>query len=327
MRLIKLIPEDTKIPFMGARFVTFPISMVLVAASFLVMAIFGLNYGIDFAGGTVIEVRSHVSPANLHEIRSSLSSIGLGEVQVQGFGQPDDVLIRLQEQPGGELAQQAAVSKVRATLGDAYDYRRVEVVGPRVSADLRRDGTIAVVVSLLLVLVYLWFRFEWQFAVGAVLTTIHDIVLTLGLLSATQISFDLTAIAAILTIVGYSLNDTVVIYDRIRENLRKYKKMPLPELIDGAINQTLTRTIRTSTTTILAVGALLVFGGEALRGFNFAMLCGIVIGTYSSIVISAPLLIFLRLRTGGGAPSSGADETGDKAGKSGKPGRPAGATV
>jgi preprotein translocase subunit SecF len=296
MRLIKLIPEDTKIPFMGARLITFPISMVLLSVSLLLVLFHGLNYGIDFSGGTVVEVRSHVSPADLHKMRTQLSELNLGEVQVQGFGQPDDVLIRFGQQEGGELAQQTAVAKVKATLGEDYDYRRVEVVGPRVSADLRRDGAVAVIVALALVLIYLWFRFEWQFAVGAVLTTIHDIVLTLGLLSATQISFDLTAIAAILTIVGYSLNDTVVIYDRIRENLRKYKKMPLPELIDGAINQTLTRTIRTSTTTILAVGALLAFGGEALRGFNFTMLCGIVIGTYSSIVISAPLLIFLRLR-------------------------------
>ncbi|NLH81106.1 MAG: protein translocase subunit SecF, partial [Phyllobacteriaceae bacterium] len=296
MRLIKLIPEDTKIPFMGARLVTFPISMVLVALSILLVAVVGLNYGIDFSGGTVIEVKSHTAEADLHQIRTKLSEIGLGDVQVQGFGQPDDVLIRFGQQAGGELEQQAAVAKVKETLGTDYDYRRVEVVGPRVSADLRRDGTIAVVVALALVLVYLWFRFEWQFAVGAVLTTIHDIVLTLGLLVITQISFDLTAIAAILTIVGYSLNDTVVVYDRIRENLRKYKKMDLAALIDLSINQTLTRTIRTSTTTFLAMLAMLVFGGEALRGFNFTMLAGIVIGTYSSIVVSAPLLIFLNLR-------------------------------
>lgn len=296
MKLIKLIPEDTKIPFMGARLITFPISVVLVALSLLSTVFVGLNYGIDFSGGTLIEVRSHVNPADLHKIRTDLSSIGLGEVQVQGFGQPDDVLIRIQQQEGGDQAQQAAVAKVKMTLGDAFDYRRVEVVGPRVSADLRRDGAVAVVVALGLVLIYLWFRFEWQFAVGAVLTTIHDIVLTLGLLVATGISFDLPAIAAILTIVGYSLNDTVVIYDRIRENLRKFKKMPLPELIDASINQTLTRTIRTSTTTFLAMAAMLAFGGEAMRGFNFTMLAGIVIGTYSSIVVSAPLLIFLRLR-------------------------------
>lgn len=308
MRLIKLIPEDTKIPFMGARLITFPISMVLVALSILMVSLVGLNYGIDFSGGTVMEVRSRTEVADTHAIRTDLGQLGLGEVQVQGFGQPSDVLIRLQEQPGGDLAQQAAVSKVKMALGDAYDYRRVEVVGPRVSADLRRDGTLAVVVSLALVLVYLWFRFEWQFAVGAVLTTIHDVVLTLGLLAVLHISFDLTAIAAILTLVGYSLNDTVVIYDRIRENLRKYKKMDLAALIDLSINQTLTRTIRTSTTTFLAMAAMFAFGGEALRGFNFTMLVGIVIGTYSSIVVSAPLLIFLNLRTGGG--NKGAEKTG-----------------
>ena len=300
MKLISFIPEDTKIPFMGARLITFPISMVLVALSILSVMVIGLNYGIDFVGGTVIEARYKSGPADLAKIRTELSELQIGEVQVQNIGAPEDVLIRLGQLEGGDLAQQASVDKIKAALGDGYEYRKVETVGPRVSADLRRDGIIAVVVSLALVLVYLWFRFEWQFAVGAVLTTIHDVILTIGLLSVMRIGFDLSAIAAILTIVGYSLNDTVVIYDRIRENLRKYKKMPLPELIDVSINQTLTRTIRTSTTTILAVGALLAFGGEALRGFNFTMLAGIIIGTYSSIVVSAPLLIFLNLRTGGG---------------------------
>lgn len=311
MKLISFIPEDTRIPFMGARLFTFPISMVLVALSLALVGIVGLNYGIDFIGGTVIEARSKTGPADLAKIRTELSDLQIGEVQVQTIGQAEDVLIRVGQLEGGDLAQQASVDKIKAALGTAaYEYRKVETVGPRVSADLRRDGIIAVVVSLALVLVYLWFRFEWQFAVGAVLTTIHDVVLTLGLLSATRISFDLSAIAAILTIVGYSLNDTVVVYDRIRENLRKYKKMALPELIDLSINQTLTRTIRTSTTTILAVSALLAFGGEALRGFNFTMLAGIVIGTYSSIVVSAPLLIFLNLRTGGGSKDEGKASTG-----------------
>jgi preprotein translocase SecF subunit len=300
MKLISFIPEDTKIPFMGARLITFPISMALVALSLLAVAIVGLNYGIDFVGGTVIEVRSKAGPADLGKIRTELSELQIGEVQVQGIGAPEDVLIRVGQLEGGDLAQQASVDKIKAVMGDGYEYRKVETVGPRVSADLRRDGIIAVVVSLFLVLVYLWFRFEWQFAVGAVVTTIHDVVLTLGLLSMVGIGFDLAVIAAILTIVGFSLNDTVVIYDRIRENLRKYKKMPLPELIDASINQTLARTIRTSTTVFLAVSALLIFGGEALRGFNFTMLAGVVIGTYSSIVVSAPALIFLNLRTGGG---------------------------
>jgi len=300
MRLISFIPEDTKIPFMGARLITFPISMLLVTLSLVAVSIMGLNYGIDFVGGTVIEARAKTGPADLHKIRTELNDLQIGEIQVQNIGQVEDVLIRVGQLEGGDLAQQASVDKIKAALGDGYEYRKVETVGPRVSADLRRDGVIAVVVSLFLVLIYLWFRFEWQFAVGAVLTTIHDVILTIGLLTVTRIGFDLTAIAAILTIVGYSLNDTVVIYDRIRENLRKYKKMPLPELIDASINQTLTRTIRTSTTTVLAVSALLVFGGEALRGFNFTMLAGIIIGTYSSIVVSAPLLIFLNLRPGGG---------------------------
>lgn len=310
MKLISFIPDDTKIPFMGARLVTFPISMVLVALSLLSVAVIGLNYGIDFVGGTVIEARSKSGPADLGKIRNELAELQLGEVQVQGIGEAEDVLIRVGQLEGGDLAQQASVDKIKGTLGDGYEYRKVETVGPRVSADLRRDGIIAVVVSLGLVLIYLWFRFEWQFAVGAVLTTIHDVVLTLGLISVVGIGFDLPVIAAILTIVGYSLNDTVVVYDRIRENLRKYKKMPLPELIDASINQTLTRTIRTSTTTILAVGALLAFGGEALRGFNFTMLSGIIIGTYSSIVVSAPLLIFLNLRTGGGKGEEKAQAVG-----------------
>jgi preprotein translocase SecF subunit len=307
MKLISFIPENTKIPFMGARLITFPISMVLVALSLLSVAIVGLNYGIDFVGGTVIEVRSKAGPADLGKIRTELSELQIGEVQVQGIGAPEDVLIRVGQLEGGDLAQQASVDKIKAVMGDGYDYRKVETVGPRVSADLRRDGFIAVVVSLFLVLVYLWFRFEWQFAVGAVVTTIHDVVLTLGLLSIVGIGFDLAVIAAILTIVGFSLNDTVVIYDRIRENLRKYKKMPLPELIDASINQTLARTIRTSTTVFLAVSALLIFGGEALRGFNFTMLAGVVIGTYSSIVVSAPALIFLNLRAGGGKGEDNAE--------------------
>jgi preprotein translocase SecF subunit len=211
-------------------------------------------------------------------------------------------MIRLPQQEGGDAAQQVALAKVQDALGDTYERRRAEVVGASVSADLRRDAAYAVIASLSLVFLYLWFRFEWQFAIGAVLTTIHDVILTVGVIVAFQIQFDLQSLAAVLTIVGFSLNDTVVIYDRIRENLRKYKKMPLPDLIDASINQTLARTIATTLTTFLAVLALFLFGGEALRGFNFTMLVGIIIGTYSSIVVSAPLLIYLNLRTGGGEP-------------------------
>ncbi|MCW1840255.1 protein translocase subunit SecF [Prosthecomicrobium hirschii] len=297
--MLRLIPDDTKIPFMRWRSVTFSISVCLLVLTVLAWGAMGINYGIDFTGGNLIEVRHKGGPADLSELRKVIGGLELGEAQVQGFGQGDDVMIRLPEQPGGDAAQQVALNKVKDKLGDAYEIRRTEVVGPSVSADLRRDGAIAVVVSLGLVLIYLWFRFEWQFAIGAVLTTAHDIVLTMGVIIIFQLQFDLQSLAAVLTIVGYSLNDTVVVYDRIRESLRKYKKMPLPELIDLSINQTLSRTICTALTTFMAVLALFVFGGEALRGFNFTMLVGILIGTYSSIVVSAPMLIFLKLRTGG----------------------------
>ncbi|MBT9290152.1 protein translocase subunit SecF [Prosthecodimorpha staleyi] len=297
--MLRLIPDDTKIPFMRWRTVTFPISVCLLVLTVMAWGALGINYGIDFTGGNLIEVRHKGGPADLSELRKMIGGLELGEAQVQGFGQGDDVMIRLPEQPGGDAAQQVALNKVKDKLGDAYEIRRTEVVGPSVSADLRRDGAIAVAVSLGLVLIYLWFRFEWQFAIGAVLTTAHDIVLTMGVIIIFQLQFDLQSLAAVLTIVGYSLNDTVVVYDRIRESLRKYKKMPLPDLIDLSINQTLSRTICTALTTFMAVLALFVFGGEALRGFNFTMLVGIVIGTYSSIVVSAPMLIFLKLRTGG----------------------------
>jgi preprotein translocase SecF subunit len=296
MLTLRLIPDGTKFAFMKARNAAFAVAMGLIVASIGLVAIKGFNFGIDFAGGTLIEVRHKAGPADLGGLRGELNAMGFGEVQVQGFGAPEDVLIRVTQQEGGELAQQAVVSRIQEELGDAYEYRRIEVVGPRVSADLRRDGVIAVGIALAAILFYLWFRFEWQFAVGAVLTTINDVILTLGLLVLLDIPFDLPIVAAILTIVGYSLNDTVVVYDRIRENLRRYKKLALPELIDLSINQTLARTIVTSLTTFIAVAALWIFGGEALRGFNFTMLAGIVIGTYSSIVISAPLLIFLNLR-------------------------------
>ena len=311
MKLLRLIPDNTSIPFMAARRATIPVALGLVVASILGWLVLGFNFGIDFTGGLLIEVHQKSGAADLGQLRSDLAGLKLGDSQVQGIGTGADVLIRLGEQPGGEAAQQAAVVKVKEKLGAAFDFRRVEVVGPAVSKDLQFHAVIAVVVSLLLILGYLWFRFEWQFAVGAVMTTIHDVLLTLGFMAFFRISFDLPILAAILTIVGYSLNDTVVIYDRIREMMRKYKKMPLTELIDRSINETLSRTVVTAITVFIASMALLVFGGEALRGFSFILVIGVVIGTYSSIVVSAPLLIFLNLRPG-------SDETGDKV-RGGKP--------
>lgn len=298
MKLLRLIPDNTSIPFMKARKATIPIALALVIASILGYLVLGFNFGIDFTGGLLMEVHKTSGSADLSKVRGDIEGLKLGDAQVQGIGSGADVLIRLGEQPGGEKAQQAAVEKVRTQLGSGYEFRRVEVVGPAVSSDLKFHAVVAVVVSLLLILGYLWFRFEWQFAVGAVITTIHDVILTLGFMAIFQVSFDLPILAAILTIVGYSLNDTVVIYDRIREMMRKYKKMPMTELIERSINETLSRTVVTALTVFIASASLLIFGGDALRGFSFILVVGVVIGTYSSIVVSAPLLIFLNLRVG-----------------------------
>ncbi|KZM49811.1 protein translocase subunit SecF [Labrenzia sp. OB1] len=294
--LLRLVPDNTHIKFMWLRKVSFPLSILLVIASLAGFFLVGMNYGIDFKGGTIIEIKTD-GPADIGAIRSRLSTLDLGDVQVQEFGGSDDILIRVEEQPGGELAQQSVVTRIRTIFeDDNVDFRRVEVVGPRVSSELAQAGAIAVAASLLAILFYIWFRFEWQFAVGAILTTANDVVITVGLFVLLQLDFSLSSIAAILTIIGYSLNDTVVVYDRIRENLRKYKKRPLTELLDMSINETLSRTTMTSVTTLLALIALYAFGGEVIRSFTLAMIFGIVIGTYSSIFLAAPFLILFNLR-------------------------------
>lgn len=296
MKGIKLIPDETHIPFIKMRIIAFVVSCLLMLASVGLFFTAGLNFGIDFLGGTLIEVRSNSGPANIADMRAKLGGIGLGDVQIQEFGEPEEVLIRIGQQPGGDAKQQGTIEKVKDTLGDSVEYRRVEIVGPTVSGELIESGTIAVFVALFSVLLYIWFRFEWQFSIGAVAALIHDITLTIGLFCLLQLEFGLSIIAAILTIVGYSLNDTVVVYDRVRENLRKYKKMPLPQLLDQSINDTLSRTTLTSLTTLIALLALYIFGGEVIRGFTFAMIWGIVVGTYSSIFVAAPLLIYLGVK-------------------------------
>jgi preprotein translocase subunit SecF len=294
---LRLVPDNTRIPFMRLAKIRTPISIALMILSFVLLFTVGLNQGIDFKGGTVIEVRSKAPAADLAAIRTTVSSLELGDVEVQGIGQESDVLIRVAMQPGGDAAQQAVVQKVQTALGSAdYDYRRVEVVGPRVSGELAQTGMIALVFTIVGIMIYIWFRFEWQFAVGAVATLVHDAVLTMGFFSLTQIDFNLSSIAAILTILGYSLNDTVVIFDRIRELLRRYKQMPLSDLIDLATNQTLARTIMTSLTTLLALFALFFFGGEVIRSFTAAMLWGVFVATASSIFIGGPILIYFNLR-------------------------------
>jgi preprotein translocase subunit SecF len=231
-------------------------------------------------------------------MRTTLSGLGLGDVQLQEFGGPTDVLIRVAQQPGGEQAQTAAIAKVREALGNEVDYRRVEVVGPRVSSELLAKSTIGLGLAIFAILIYLWFRFEWQFALGAMIANVHDIVLTIGYMSLTQIDFDLSSIAALLTILGYSLNDTVVIYDRIREMLRRYKRMPMPDLLNISVNSTLSRSIITHATVALALLALLFFGGHAIHSFVATMIFGVVlVGTYTSVFIAAPILIYLGVGT------------------------------
>ena len=296
MKGIRVIPSDTHIGFIRFRVISFIFSGLLILASIGLFFTAGLNYGIDFKGGTLIEVRNKSGPVNLSDMRVSLGKIGVGEVQIQEFGAPSDVLIRVEQQKGGEQNQQIAIKKIKETLGDSVDYRRVEVVGPTVSGELIESGAIAVVVAIFSVLIYIWFRFEWQFSLGAVAALVHDVVLTIGLFCLLQLEFGLSIIAAILTIVGYSLNDTVVVFDRVRENLRKFKKMPLAELLDLSINDTLSRTILTSVTTLVALLSLYVFGGQVIRGFTFAMIWGVIVGTYSSVFVASPLLLILGVK-------------------------------
>ncbi len=303
MRKFRFIPDNTRIRFMWLRRFNFPASVLLSVLSLVLFFTIGPNYGIDFRGGTLIEIKPIAANYDLANIRSQMGSLGLGDVQVTevtDIGTDKTVLIRIQQQEGGEQAQQAAISKVRDLFGNAVEFRRVESVGPRVSGELAYNGTLALLVTMVAVLAYVWFRFEWQFAVGAIIATTHDVFMTLGFFVLTQVDFSLSSIAAILTIVGYSLNDTVVVYDRIRENLRKYKKMPITELLDRSVNETLSRTTMTSFTTFLALLALFIFGGEVIRSFVAAMLFGVIIGTYSSIYIAAPVLIYFKLRPRGG---------------------------
>jgi preprotein translocase subunit SecF len=289
-------PHNTRLPFMRYKGICFGLSIVAMLLSLAIIMVMGFNYGVDFKGGSLIEVQSTSGPADVAQLRERLNKLGVGAVQIQSFGGPTDVLIRVEQQPGGESEQQAALKKVQEALGTRYAQRRVEVVGPAVSSELRLTGFIAVAAGLLAIVAYVWFRFEWQFALGAIVALTHDVLVTAGLFSLFQLEFDLSIVAALLTILGYSVNDTVVVSDRIRENLRKFKRMDLNELLNLSINETLSRTILTGCTAIAVLVALYVFGGEVIRNFNLAMLLGVVIGTYSSIFIAAPLLGYLGVR-------------------------------
>ena len=311
MRRFRLIPDKTAIPFLGLRRTFFAISIALAAASVVVLLARGLNFGIDFAGGILIEVGTQ-READIGQMRSALGGLNLGEIALQEFGSPTEVLIRIERQPGDATAQQAAVATVRdalsANYGDTLSYRRVETVGPKVGAELIQAGIIAVVVSVFLMLVYIWFRFELPFAIGAVIALIHDVLLSLGVFAALGLEFNLPIVAAILLIVGYSMNDTVVVYDRVRENLRKYKTLPLLALLNRSVNETLSRTVITSVTTLLALFALLIFGGAVIRDFSFAMIWGVIVGTYSSVFIAGALLLTVQPQRGGQKRAAGQAE-------------------
>jgi preprotein translocase subunit SecF len=296
--LIRYFPTDTKFGFMRFRRMSFPFSAAMSLVAVFLFFTVGMDFGIDFKGGTLVELQAKAQQADAAWLRERANALGFGEVEVQEFGDGRDVSVRFELQPGGEQGQQAVVAKLREAFQNDYEFRRVEVVGPRVSGELVQSGTLGVILSLIAILIYLWFRFEWQFAIGAVIATLHDIVLTIGFFAISQIEFNMTSIAAILTIIGYSLNDTVVVYDRIRETMRKYKRMRLNDLLDKAMNDTLTRTIITGVSTGLALIALAIFGGEVLKSFSYAMLFGLVVGTYSSVFIAAPILIYLGLKQG-----------------------------
>jgi preprotein translocase subunit SecF len=298
MRPLLLLRHTPKIDFMRYHKVGFALSILLTVISVGSFLGFGLNYGIDFVGGVLIEARSTSGPANLADMRQKIDALHLGENSLQGFGSPSDVLIRLSRQPGGDAAQEKVNNAVRQALGSNIEFRRVEVVGPKVGEELIHAGVLATVLAMLAIAAYVWFRFEWQFGIGAMISTLHDVITTVGLFAVFQLEFNLTTLAAILTVAGYSINDTVVIYDRVRETMRKYKTMDLKTLINLSLNETLSRTILTVTTTALAVLSLLVFGGEVLRSFSIAMLWGIGIGTFSSLFIAAPLLYYIGLKRG-----------------------------
>jgi len=298
MKLLRLVPSTPAIDFVGRRLIAFAFSIVLVAASLGLFAAQGLNLGIDFLGGILIEVKTD-GPADLAGLRSTLNALDLGEVSLQEFGAEDDVLIRLQRQEGGEEAQQAAVTTVKQALGDQVsEYRRTETVGPTIGAELQKAALYAIVSAIIAILFYIWFRFEWQFGVGAIVALVHDVITTIGLFSLLQLDFNLATVAAVLTIAGYSINDTVVVYDRVRENMRRYKKMPLDELFNLSINGTLSRTVMTSLTTLLALVSLYALGGEVIRGFAIALIWGVVIGTYSSVALAVPILLYLKPERG-----------------------------
>ena len=321
MPLLRLVPTRPSFEFIGRWHIAIVASFVLVVASIALAIIPGLNFGIDFRGGTVIEVRTE-GPADIAGMRTNLAGLGLGDISLQRFGVDTDVLIRVQKQDGED--QSIAIRKVQEVLGPSVEYRRTEFVGPTVGEELKEAGALAVVLSLLAIMAYIWFRFEWQFSIGAIIALMHDVLVTIGLFAITGMEFNLATVAAVLTIAGYSINDTVVVYDRVRENLRRYKRMSMPDLLNLSINETLSRTVMTSVTTLLALIALAAFGGEVIRGFCIALIWGVLIGTYSSIYLAVPALLWTNVTPVGvsGGDQQDSDEEVDEDGDDRVPANP-----
>lgn len=296
MKLFSWVTKDTNINFMKTAKLAAAFSILLCIASIACMSLKGFNYGIDFSGGILMEIKSD-SVIDLDQMRKDLSQVDIHDVNLQTIGETgEEVMIRAQADGMDEKQQMATINLIKQTLGSSYEYRRVELVGPQVGDELKMDGVIASVIAVLAISAYIWVRFEWQFALGAMIGLIHDVLTTLGVLSLFNFDFSLTTVAAILTLAGYSVNDTVVTYDRVRENLRKYKKMPQVELLNKSINDIFSRTILTGLTTLLAALALFIFGGDTLESFSFVIVWGVIIGTYSSIYVSATFLNLFDLR-------------------------------
>lgn len=297
MKIFSWIIKDTSIDFLGYRKIAYTITALLLIASVVSIAVRGFNYGIDFSGGVLIEVKSKNGPIDVDKVRNELDTLNLDELNLQSFGDArDELMIRAQANNADEESQRLAVKQIKEMLDNDFTFERIESVGPQVGDELKLSGVLASVFAMLAISLYIWFRFEWKFAVGALVGLFHDLIITVGLVSIFHLDFSLTTIAAILTLAGYSVNDTVVTYDRVRENLQKYKKMPQYDLLNKSVNDIFSRTILTGITTFLASVALLVFGGDALRSFAFVITVGIVIGTFSSIFICVPIINIFDLR-------------------------------
>jgi len=296
MSSIRWIKKDLKVDFLSVKNIATIMSVLAIISSLFFLFYKNLNFGIDFKGGTLIEIKKD-KELSIAEIRNQLSELNIGDIQIQTFGSDDIILIRIENSTNLTVnADMSSIELIRSKLGSDVIIQRTEIVGPKVSSELIQKGIIAIIVAVFLMLFYIWVRFEWQFSIGAVTALIHDVMITMGIFSLLQIEFNLSIIAALLTIIGYSMNDTVVVYDRIRENLRKYKQMNIFDLINQSLNETMSRTLLTSVTTLLALFSLYFLGGEVLKGFTLAMIIGVFIGTYSSVFIASQIILYLNVK-------------------------------